>query len=200
MRFRNQEKDGEILECVTQHSLEYNCPPTIRDISKVVGLAPTSVQQRVNKLILQGKLEKHASGRGYVTAQLSGSKRNVPLAGVVACGQPLFAEENIEEYLTISNSLLGGEGDYFALRCNGESMVNAGIETGDMVFVRKQNTANEGDIVVALCDDDSATLKRFYTDHKNKRFILHPENDDMEDIIVSECRIQGVAVKVLKDV
>ena len=92
---------------------------------------------------------------------------------------------------------LFGSGDYFILNASGNSMVNAGIEDGDMVLIKRQDYANPGDIVVALIEDE-ATLKRFYRDDENRRVILHPENDYMEDIYVKQCIIQGVAVFVFK--
>ena len=114
----------------------------------------------------------------------------------IACGVPKYAEENIAEYVKLPVSLFGS-GDYFILNASGNSMVNAGIEDGDMVLIKRQDYANPGDIVVALIEDE-ATLKRFYRDDENRRVILHPENDYMEDIYVKQCIIQGVAVFVFK--
>ena len=94
-------------------------------------------------------------------------------------------------------SALFGSGDFFILRAHGYSMVEAGIEPGDMVVVKKQNTANEGDIVVALVGSDT-TLKRYYTDKKRRCVRLHPENKEMTDILTKDCRIQGVAQHVIK--
>lgn len=94
---------------------------------------------------------------------------------------------------------LFGRGEFFALQASGDSMINAGINDGDLVLIRKQNTAEEGEIIVALVDDET-TLKRFYRDKKNKRFILHPENEKYDDIIVDNLVIQGIVTKVLKDV
>ena len=93
---------------------------------------------------------------------------------------------------------LFGRGQFFILRANGASMIEADINDGDLVLIRQQNYADEGQIVVALMDDE-ATLKRYYPEPENQRIRLHPENSQMDDIYVSDCIIQGVAVKVLKD-
>ena len=110
-------------------------------------------------------------------------------------GVPKFAEENIEEYVCLPESLFG-RGEFFLLRARGDSMIGAGIEDGDLVLIRQQNTAEYNQIVVALVDDE-ATLKRFRPNEDH--ICLHPENNRYEDIIVDSCLIQGVAVKVIKD-
>ena len=108
-----------------------------------------------------------------------------------------FTLENVEQYIPISTALLG-QGKFFALHARGNSMINANIEDGDFVIVRQQNTAEDGQLVVALIDDE-ATLKRYYRDNKNRQIRLHPENDAMSDMYYDEIAIQGVAVKVIKD-
>jgi len=117
--------------------------------------------------------------------------------GSVSCGVPRFAEENIEEYVSLPEALFG-RGEFFILKAKGDSMIDAGIDDGDLVVIKQQSSAEDGQIVVALMDDE-ATLKRFYRDEKNKRIRLHPENESMEDIFVDDCMIQGIAVKVIKD-
>lgn len=121
----------------------------------------------------------------------------VPLLGRVACGLPRYAEENIEEYVRMPEALIGS-GEFFLLRAVGDSMVGAGINEGDLVLVKRQNTAEKGQIVVALVGEE-ATLKRFYPEAGKKHVRLHPENPAMKDIIVPNCEIQGVAVKIIKD-
>ena len=117
--------------------------------------------------------------------------------------RPTVAIEDVEEYIPIDVSLLG-YGEYFGLVARGDSMIDAGIHDGDTVYVRKQNTAFDGEIVVAMVEDEcgdgwSATLKRFYRDVKNSRYILHPENSRLDDIIVDKVHVVGVAVRVLKN-
>ena len=137
--------------------------------------------------------------RGIRTKEMKdeGEMISVPVLGKVSCGEPKFAEENIEEYVKLPVTLFGS-GDYFLLRANGDSMIDAGIDNSDLVLVRQQNYADAGQIVVALGEDE-ATLKRWYPEPENRRIRLHPENSEMEDIYMESCVIQGVAVKVIKD-
>ena len=118
--------------------------------------------------------------------------------GSVVCGEPQLEEENFEEYIALPTAVFGN-GPFFLLRAKGNSMIEAGIESGDLVVVKKQNTAHDGDIIVALVNNET-TLKRFYRDKKNKCIRLHPENKDMEDILVKECYIQGVAQHIIKKI
>ena len=138
--------------------------------------------------------------RSYVTDTSRRARRDfvrVPILGEVACGLPRFAEENIVDYVQLPSSLFGN-GDFYMLRASGYSMIDVGISSGDYVLIRRQNTAEPGEIVVALVEDE-ATLKRYYPEPERRRIRLHPENRVMDDIYVSDCEIQGIAVKVLKD-
>ena len=117
--------------------------------------------------------------------------------GEIACGIPKLAEENVEEYVKLPVSLFG-EGPFYLLNAYGDSMTEAGIDDGDMVLVRQQDTAEPGQIVVALIGDE-ATLKRYYPEPENHRIRLHPENKTMTDYYTDHCEIQGVAVSVFKD-
>ncbi len=119
-----------------------------------------------------------------------------PVLGSIVCGSPELTEEDFEEFVALPVALFG-EGDFFVLRTHGHSMVDAGIDEGDMVVVRKQDHANCGDIVVALVGNET-TLKTYYPEPESKRIRLHPENAGMEDIIVRACNIQGVAKHVIK--
>ena len=120
----------------------------------------------------------------------------VPLVGRIACGVPDLAEENIEEYISLPESMIG-EGQHFILRASGNSMIDIGIATGDLVVIRQTTCAENGQVVAALVDNE-ATLKRYYKEKGHIR--LHPENKRMKDIIVDDCIIQGIAVKVIKDI
>lgn len=122
----------------------------------------------------------------------------IPVVGTVACGTPVFAEQNIEEYIQ-TPVRLDHPKEYFFLRANGESMIDAGINDGDLVLVHKQDTAEPGDIVVALLWD-GVTLKRYYPDMQKKMIRLHPENKMLDDIIVDECKVQGVAKNVWRTI
>jgi len=121
----------------------------------------------------------------------------VPVLGAVSCGIPKYAEENIEEYVRLPVALFG-RGQFFILRASGDSMIGVGINDGDLVLIRQQDSACEGQIVIALMDDE-AMLKRYYPEPEKDRIRLHPENEKLEDIFVKDCIIQGVAVRVIKD-
>ena len=120
-----------------------------------------------------------------------------PLLGSVSCGKPLLDEENVETYLDISSKILG-KGKFFALKANGDSMTGAGIADGDIVIVKVQSSASDGDIVVALCDGEEVTLKRYYKDSENRLIRLKAENPSYEDMLYEDVEIQGVAIKVIK--
>ena len=122
---------------------------------------------------------------------------SVALLGPVSCGVPTLEEEYAEEYVSLPVSMFGN-GTFFLLRASGESMIDAGIAPGDLVLVRKQSEATDGEIVVALVGNEN-TLKRYYVDTESHMIRLHPENKAMRDIIVPDCRVQGVAVKVIKN-
>jgi repressor LexA len=117
--------------------------------------------------------------------------------GEVACGSPTYEEEFVEAYLQFPKELLG-HGEFFLLRAKGTSMIEAGISPGDLVVIQKQRTAKRGQIAVVLVDGE-VTLKRIYPEPEHKRIRLHPENSEMEDIFVREADIQGVAVRVWKE-
>lgn len=127
----------------------------------------------------------------------------IPVLGDIACGLPLFAEQNIEEYVDLPESWVG-TGQFFALHANGESMKNIGINSGDIVIIRQQDTAEPGQVVVALVDENTATLKRYYPRPEEQIVELRPENDEFETQIIDlkekPFAIQGIAVKVLKDI
>ena len=116
-----------------------------------------------------------------------------PIVGSIACGQPVDAVEQIEESVTLPRAIFGG-GDLFILHTHGDSMIDIGIKHGDLVVIRKQNTAENGDIIVAMMNGET-TLKRFYK--RNGKVVLHPENKEMKDIIVKDCEIQGVLVSCI---
>ena len=174
--------------------------PSIRQIADEVGIGKSTVQRFLSSMKESGEISM--SGRTISTDLIdkyNSESVNIGVLGSIKCGAFAFAEQNVTEYFRLPNSLVG-RGDFFILEADGESMIEAGIDDGDYVIIRKQNTADDGDIVVALYENET-TLKRFYKDPKNKRFILHPENSNMQDIIVQgELVIQGIAVKMLKDI
>ena len=198
MRRRNVELMNRIIEFAEQYDLENSSSPSVRTIAGKFGIGVSTAYRYLlemderglitydGKRISNDRIEKLNSNSGVIRAAVVGS---------IACGIPNLAEENVEEYVSLPRSMFG-DGEFFILRANGESMIDAGIETGDLVVIRKQACAEDGQIVVALVEDE-ATLKRLYRDKGKVR--LHPENRAMDDIIVDDCIIQGVAVKVIKD-
>lgn len=199
MRTKNEALFTAITDYIRQYTLANGCPPTIQMIADATGMSKSNAARYLKEMKERGSLAD--TGRiGAVTTEVVETITKlvrVPILGPVSCGIPKLAEENIEEYVSLPSSLFGN-GSFYLLRANGDSMIEAGIDDGDLVLIRQQNTAHIGQIVVALMEDE-ATLKRFYPEPENRRIRLHPENSTMEDIYVSDCIIQGVAVKVLKD-
>ena len=196
-------KNPEYLKMLEEFIDEYveknQIAPTLAEISTGVGLPLSTVGRYISYMREQGVIdyEGRRSIRTRQTKKMLNESVKVPVLGSVSCGVPKLAIENIEEYIRLPVALFG-RGDFFILRANGNSMIEAGIDDGDLVLVREQNYADPGQIVVALMDDE-ATLKRFYPEPEKRRIRLHPENSALKDIYVKECIIQGVAVKVLKD-
>ena len=201
MRSKNEQTLNNILKLINDCYFESGTYPTFQQIAAEVGLSVPQTYRYVDELIKRGDLEKNGRYGDLQTKEIVNSlcsHNRLPIVGEVACGTPILAEENIECFVTFSRELLGS-GKFFILRAKGESMINAGIEDGDLVIVRQQDTAEEGQIVVALIENE-ATLKRYYTDKKQNKIRLHPENDKMKDMFFDEISIQGVAVKILKDI
>lgn len=197
-----QHKKIEFYEMIERYIDDYKdqsggASPSIYEISRYMGIAESTVSKYLKAMREKGIVE--CEGRKNIITKQSRRDAEgfcrVPVLGAVACGIPKFAEENIEEYIKLPVALFG-KGEFFVLRAKGDSMINAGIDDGDLVVVRVQDSALYNQIVVALVEDE-ATLKRFRPakDH----VILHAENPLFDDIEADNCLIQGVAVKVIKD-
>ena len=200
MRSMDPDYFKRLEQFIDDYMDEYGRSPTTREIAAGTGRALSTVHKYLSQMREDGMLE-YSGHRNIITRrkQLSASASvKVPILGAVSCGLPKLAEENIEEYVQLPVALFG-QGPFFLLRASGESMIEVGIRDGDLVLVRQQDYAQAGQIVVALIGNDEATLKRYYPEPEHNRICLHPENSAMEDIYVSCCAIQGVAVKVLKD-
>ena len=193
-------KDKTLMAAIERYVMDFTdmngISPTMQEVADGVGSSKATVQRYITQMCQDGIMD-YSGFRTMSCAKSKAQVMRVPVLGSIACGIPKFAEENIEEYVRLPVALFG-QGKFFILRAYGDSMVGAGIDDGDLVLIRQQNYADEGQIVVALIEDD-ATLKRFYPEPKHRRIRLHPENPFMEDIYVDNCEIQGVAVKVLKD-
>lgn len=196
MRSKDKTLMAAIEKFVSDYTDSNGISPTMQEVADGVGSSKATVQRYIAQLCEDGILD-YSGYRTMTSTKTKAAAIRVPVLGTIACGIPKFAEENIEEYVRLPVALFG-KGNFFILRAYGDSMIEAGIDNGDLVLIRQQNYADEGQIVVALMEDE-ATLKRFYPEHKKHRIRLHPENSRMDDIYVDNCEIQGVAVKVLKD-
>ena len=196
MQYKKPEYCAMIEDYINSYRNRQGSAPSVRQIAAGVGLAVGTVSKYLSYMRENGVLD-YDGHRNITTRQTKGlmNMLYVPLLGAVSCGIPKFVEENIEEYVCLPEALFG-KGEFFLLRAWGDSMIGAGIENGDLVLIRQQSTADYNQIVVALVDDE-ATLKRFRP--REDCVCLHPENNRYEDIIVDSCIIQGVAVKVIKD-
>lgn len=193
---------NEILEYINKTFFFTREVPSVQEIADNVGIAKSSASRYLAEMEVRGMIYKSNSFYGIETKKMRKAMKNthfMPIVGDIACGTPILAEENIESYLTISGDFLG-QGEFFALKAHGDSMINAGIDDGDYVVIRKQNVADEGQIVVAMVNNGDCTLKRYYIDREKKRIRLHPENDEMEDMYFRDVEIQGVAVKIIKNI
>ncbi len=199
MRQYDYKLKQDILNCVKEFYISNHRLPSGQELANILDRPQATIYRYLKKMAENGEISYTAYGgvSSEFTEKARTDEVSVALVGSIACGTPTFAEENITEYFSLPSSLVGN-GEYFLLKASGHSMINAGINDGDLVLIRKQTTADEGQIVVALVDDET-TLKRFYRDKKNKRFRLHPENEEMDDIFVDNLIIQGVAIKVWKD-
>jgi repressor LexA len=200
-------RQQEIFDFIKRYSAKNGYPPTVRDIGKAVGLASSStVHAHLANLEKLGLLRRDPTkpramellDRAIDSARSVVRPAGVPLVGSVAAGQPILAEENIEEYVDVPAAAGGEDGD-FVLRVRGESMIDAGILEGDFVVVRPQDVAVDGEIVVALVGEESeATVKRFF--HEADHVRLQPENTAMEPIRSKDVRVLGKVVGLYRSV
>lgn len=199
MRSKNPELMNEIKEYIEGYYLQNRQSPSTTKIADAVGIARGTAYKYLVEMAKRNMIEYNGQDISTdVTRKYNIEQTQTPIIGSVPCGSPQYEEENIEEYVSLPTAIFG-KGDFFILKVSGQSMIEAGIDDGDLVVVRKQIEANEGDIVVALVDNQN-TLKRYYRDDENKKIILHPENKKMKDIIVEECFIQGVACNIIKSI
>ena len=203
-------RQQEIWDFLVEYVERHGYPPTVREIGERVGLAsPSTVHAHLANLERAGYLKRDptkpravellAQRRREPAAASGDGMQQLPLVGQIAAGGPLLAEENVEEYVAMPNELTRGGAD-FLLRVKGDSMVDAGILDGDTVVVRRQQTAQNGDIVVALAGDDEsadeATVKRFF--RENGRVRLQPENASLEPIYAQHVEVLGKVVGVFR--
>lgn len=198
----NKNKLLEALDYIKQYSEDNGFPPTVRDMCRDLGIKSTATAyDYINRLKDMGYLEK-AQNKKRAVAIRSESSVRVPLLGTVTAGQPILATENFEGYYPLPSAEFHGD-NLFMLRVKGESMIEAGIFDGDKIVVKKQETAENGDIVVALFDPDGteqgATVKRYF--RRDGKVILHPENAALSDFVLdsdSEAMIIGKVIGLMR--
>lgn len=201
-----KERQLNILQFIYDSVEARGYPPTVREICDSVGLVSTStVHGHLARLEEKGYLFKDSSkpraleitdkGREILGIKVD---KGIPMVGTVTAGQPITAIEDIEGYFPMPPMLAQSNGDnYFMLKVRGESMINAGIYNGDYVIVRQQPNADNGEIVIAMTEDNEATCKRFYKE--DSHFRLQPENDTMAPIILDRVQILGKVVSLYRD-
>lgn len=190
-------RQEEVLKYVKNYIAKYNYPPAIREIGKALGLtSPATIHTHLSSLEEKGYIKK--SNTKYRSLELLVKNEyindkivDVPLLGKVTAGNPIEAIETPNEYFSLPAYLIPTKEEVFTLKVSGDSMINAGIFDNDIVIVKRQNTANNGDIVVAMNDENEVTLKRYFIEKDHIR--LQPENDTMDPIILEDCTILGKA-------
>jgi len=196
-------RQREIFDFIKRYSSEHGYPPTVRDIGKAIGLTSSStVHAHLSNLEKLGLVRRDPTKPralellGEAARKVVPGRPGLPLVGRVAAGPPILAEENIEEYVEVPQ-LAGGDAGEYVLRVRGDSMKDAGILDGDFVVVQRQDTATNGEIVVAMMDGE-ATVKRFFKEKERVR--LQPENDALEPIYARDVDILGRVVGVCRRV
>ena len=193
----SEEKLNRVMDYIRKFTEENGYTPSVREIGKECGIKSTAtVHSYIEKLQDKGYLSKTDHKKRSVTIG-KGSGVSIPLIGTVTAGQPIFAYENYEDYYTFPTGEFKGN-ELFMLRVQGTSMIDAGIMNGDKIIVRRQSTAENGEIVVALVEDE-ATVKRFYK--RNGQIVLHPENEALSDMIYEdgEVSILGKVIGLMRN-
>lgn len=194
-------QEERVLDYIKSQIRETGYPPSVREVCAALGFKSTSsAHQYISRLSDKGYISKRDLKTRAIKVVGTESTISLPVVGKVAAGEPILAQENIEDHISIGESFFTKDSlknDNFVLRVQGESMINAGINNGDYIIVSKQSTARNGQIVVAMIDGE-ATVKTFY---KEKGYIrLQPENDTMEPIIATDVQIVGKVVGLLRKI
>jgi repressor LexA len=194
-------RQQRILDVIATTVRERGYPPTVREIGEAVGLtSSSSVHAQLANLERKGMLTKDATKpRAMALSEPKADGAVVPLLGRIAAGAPTLAAEHVEDHITVPHAFVAGNANHFALRISGDSMVGAGILDGDLVVIRSQTDAEDGDFVAALLPgpaEDEATVKRL--GHDGTRVMLIPENPSMKPFVMDEGRILGRVVGVLR--
>ena len=199
MTKQDQQRAERILEYIRETVADHGYPPTVREIAEAVGLASTSaVHHHLTKLEKDGRLQKQATRSRALTLpdSLVGRVVRAPIVGEIAAGSPIYAYPDRSETLGVPAELAGRGRSTFVLRVRGKSMIEDHIDDGDYVVVQEQNTARDDDVAVALLEDSTATLKRFY--RERDRIRLQPANGEMQPIYARDVQIQGKVIGVIR--
>ena len=196
------QRQVRIVEFIQETVRDRGYPPTVREIGEAVGLtSSSSVHSQLRNLERMGYITKDASKPRTIGLPSEAHAVSVPLVGSIAAGTPTLASQDVEDYLAVPEGFASDDRDHFALRVKGDSMMNAGILDGDLVVIRSQDTARDGEIVAALLPgiaEEEATVKRFR--REDGRVMLVPENDSMEPFEMIDGRIVGVVTAVMRKV
>jgi repressor lexA len=185
-----------VYRFVEHYIAENGFPPSVREICEQVGIKSTATAYSyLNRLKDMGRIDKTDSKKRALSLTDKTALKRIPLVGTVTAGTPILAVENLEGYYPLLPDFPGSDEDYFMLRVFGDSMIEAGIYDGDKIIVKRQNTADNGEIVVALIED-SATVKRFFK--RENKIILHPENSALSDIILNDVVILGIVEGLIR--
>lgn len=199
-------KQYQILHYIWEKVNDKGYPPTVREIGEAVHLSSTStVHGHINRLQKKGYIVKDPSkpralevtNAGMNLLGIAPKQKQIPILGTVTAGEPILAVEEATDYFPLPPQLARDDQTLFMLKIRGKSMINAGILSGDFVVVRKQSTAENGDIVIAMTDENEATCKRFFKE--SDHFRLQPENDTMAPIILTKVSILGKVISLFRD-
>ncbi len=198
-------RQEDVLGYIKKYVVDHGFPPSTREIGAALGLSsPATVHTHLKKLEEAGCIRKTDSK--FRTIEIVGENEyahqseelvRVPLLGKVSCGNPIEAIESPDEWFTLPANLIPRKEEVFTLKASGDSMINIGIYDGDIVIVQKQNVARNGELVVAMTDENEVTLKRFFKENGHIR--LQPENDTMSPIFVANCAILGKAIGLYRN-
>lgn len=199
-------RQEDVLKFVKEFLVSHGYPPTVREIGKALDISsPATIHAHLNNLANKGFIRKNDSKNRALELLVENefAKENdqvieVPLLGKITAGNPIEAIENPDEYFSLPSYLIPKKSEVFTLHVSGTSMINAGILDGDIVIVEKRNTARNGQIVVAMTDNNEVTLKIFYKE--NGYFRLQPENDTMEPILLNQVTILGIAIGLYRKI
>lgn len=198
MRKKSEETMQLIMDYVNQYYDIHFRSPSLRVIEKGIGISRQTILRYLKNMDESGIVKY--DGKSIVTDRIKeiicNDVNRIPILGHIACGAPSAEDESVLDYIYLPDPIVG-EGSYFALFAYGDSMIEAGINENDLVIVRKQEVAAIGQIIVVLDENNCNTLKRLL--HDGDRYYLHPENSNYEDLYPEEIKIQGVAIKIIKD-